>query len=139
MPRIGACIVRSWRDSLKRSWAGLRLAHQAVMIQDAQRLLADSRSQVRRHHKMPEPKDNDDHIHIGDLTQNITNAAPAAGTRPFRVSWILALVLATAAGGGLTWLACRPAPSMAPVEPVELMIHWWVEDGQPKTKVERIK
>ena len=102
-------------------WARARLAHEALMLEDTQALLRQSRELTRAHARamgleVPEQED-DEMIHIGDLYQQTpatqdSATINASGTLSSTVSSLLkkaAIVVALLATGGLgasaAWLA----------------------------------
>lgn len=116
---------------LKR-WTGLRMAHEAIMLGDAQAVLAKDREAIERHRKMfqtdeagkvPDvPSEDMADIRIGDEVHThyhqVTGSQPAAAQQPgtsgmsgLAKAGLLAASVAlgaTPAAGIATWLATRP-------------------------------
>lgn len=131
------------------------MAHQAVMLDDAQKLLSQNRQQTAQHQQRSRAVEQDDMgVHIGD----VINQTPAPvvkeslAARPGLLSWLptvisLASLLGTGGIGYLTLAALRAAPAtntpaVAPAAPVkkDMRIKFWIEDMQVKTgQVEEVK
>lgn len=97
-------------------WWQTRLAHQAVMLQDAQKVLAQDRAGTQAHlegaHDRPLENGTDDVIHIGD---QITNHPAAKGMSRFGAAGIAlaaaAMPTALAAYLALKEPSATPAPA----------------------------
>lgn len=140
---------------IPRHWAALKLAHEALMLDDAQAVLAEDRRATRAHRDQmgarssPPSSALEDGmgIHVGD--QIVHQAAPAPP--PAGISKLVALALAAASllGGGGLGLGIasllRSAPAAAPVnapagpQSRDLRVKWWIEHGKIKTAVEPVQ
>lgn len=146
-----------WKQQTKRGWLGLRTAHQAMMLQDSQALLRHDREVVQAHHRQhlpmnQHPTNSDDMIHVGDVTNHVTQQPAAAKLAPALLA-LASLVAGSGATLGLmSLLALRhtaPAPhspqSTSPVvvprvDDVELEVRWKLgPDGKWQTVVEPVK
>jgi len=82
---------------LTKKWGGTRLAHEAVLLEDAREVLRTNRAKTAASSASPEDSD----LHVGDVT---INNAPSTGT-----NWKPAAALAAAlAAGGLGYLLGQP-------------------------------
>lgn len=67
---------------LLQQWVGLRMAHEAVMVEDAQALLKQNREQVAAHYRnngLETTPEEPSVIHVGNVTNHLAPAAaPAA-------------------------------------------------------------
>lgn len=126
-------------DKLLCQWARARLAHEAVMLEDAQQVLRQARAGVRGHDpataEQPSPADDSSMIHIGDLVQH-HHAPPANGMGQLAKGLIGAGLLAT--GLGLpagAWLIADALKKPAEVRNhVEKQIERW--DSSVEMQVE---
>lgn len=122
-------------------WAKTRLAHQAVMLEDAQEVAALGRAMAKAHFeentgaKLAEPQDMG--VHIGDIyTQQETQAPPS--TKPWRVGRALVLIAASVLGGAGTalglasLLSSRTAEVTRKMEPQEFEVKFWIEGDKLK-------
>ncbi|MBL8797851.1 MAG: hypothetical protein JNM56_28395, partial [Planctomycetia bacterium] len=130
-----------WKQKTKRGWLGLRTAHQAMMLQDSQALLRQDREVIQAHHRQhlpmnQHPTNNDDMIHVGDVTNHVTQQPSTSKLLPLVVA-LASLVAGSGATLGLmSLLALRntvpapksPEPSAPVVVPqvddVELEVRW---------------
>lgn len=141
-----------------RQWAGLKLAHEALMLDDAQAVLAEDRRATRAHRDQmalsnappPAPaSEGEMGIHVGD--QIVHQAPVAAGGGLPRWAATALTVAGLLGGGGLgvgVASLLRPPALPAPQQPQqqpqqpprdrELRVRWWMEDGQLKSIVEPI-
>ncbi len=88
-------------------WARVRLAHEAVMLEDATQVLRQARAGVRGHAPhAAESAEDSAMIHIGDLVQH-HHAPPASGLGQLAKGLIGAGLLATGIGipAGAWWIA----------------------------------
>lgn len=120
-------------------WADLRLAHEAMMLNDANKVLADGRAQQQAHsmnyagpNYIP-PGPNDDMIHVGNTTQNHfhqpAEPQPPATTQSSTGSFLRSMagpaLIAAGAGTGLAGagalianaLEQQPPAVVQPAEP----------------------
>lgn len=109
-------------STLRERWAGVRLAHEAAMLEDAQQTLKTAREVVRKHSDLPAATE-DEVIHVGDIYQTTTTTAPGAkvatvatkGLGTFgKLAAAAALVASGAGVGALVPLAIdamRPDPA----------------------------
>ena len=116
----------------------IHLAHQAMMLDDAQQLLAINRQQVKAHGRMmcdlPQLPEDNMGIHIGDVHVAPQTASAKAGLgmlgKLLIGSAISAGLLATG-GAGALGLAALLKPAAAVVAPaVEVDIPWQWQDGR---------
>lgn len=144
----------SLTDKLTRHWVGLRMAHQAVMVNDANKLLKNDREAVVKHQQsMREVKavPDEDAVHVGDVVHHVhQNQSTTAGKGLAAVAAATALGLA-GMGGYLLNRPAVPAPTLPPAatapappatpapapEPVELRVKWWIEGEEIKTEIEQ--
>lgn len=116
-------------QDLLDKWAKVRLAHEAMMVQDAQEQLAQSRRAVSEHYKangFDMPDEDMGSIHIGDqyTTPAPAAPAPAALSGLAKAGIVTAGALALGGGAGLPFAlpsiieALKPAAAVvAPVQP----------------------
>jgi len=139
-----------------RQKAGLAVAHEAVLLDDAKQLLASDRDATRAHQQQTNPPaaggEGDGMIHVGDQTIHQHVPPPPASSVP-RLLAAAALAGLGLGGAGLGAGAAAyllrpaapaatapgaPAPPPPKTEEVELQIRWWVEDGAVKTDVQPV-
>lgn len=101
-------------------WARARLAHEAVMLEDAQAVLRQARAGVRGHHRTSAEPESESMIHIGDLVQHHHPPQPS-GIGQFAKAAIGAGLLATGLGiPAGAWLIadalCKPAEFKTTIE-----------------------
>ena len=89
--------------TLKKT-AGMRLAHQAIMAQDAAQTLRSEREAVRAHHRRTHGEDFHDEgtpevIHVGDIYQSTPGQPRSAGLGTLAKLGVAGALLAS--GGGL--------------------------------------
>lgn len=141
-------------QKLTERWVGLRMAHEATMLEDAKELLRQQRSRVDLHQRklleLPSTSpanEPEDAVHIGDVIHQAVPVAAKAAAVATGNAWLVPVLSALAAGGigtgAAAWLT-RPNGSPPPAaaakpEPVELRVKWWVEDGQVKTQVSPVE
>lgn len=126
---------------LTEQWAKTRLAHQAMMLSDAQQTLSINRENLKAHHEMtngspPNPKE--DMIHIGDVIQNLPKAeAVKPGLSKLAIAAMVAAGLATGGGAGLllpmlasNLFNTNNITNQKSIEPQEFEIEWQLKDGQ---------
>jgi len=68
---------------LAQQWAGVRMAHEAMMLDDADKLLKQNREQIAAHYKamgLETQPEEPSVIHVGNVTNN--HAAPVAAAPP---------------------------------------------------------
>lgn len=142
---------------IPRQWVGIRLAHEAAMLDDANKLLKAQRELAAAHARKTmgdalQPEQEADMIHVGDQVTNVHNppqlpSAAKAGLSKLATAGLMALALATGAGASAGAMALLPLlfkPSSPAVsepakqQPTEWRIRWSVEDGKVKTQVEPI-
>lgn len=142
---------------LTRQWIGLRMAHEATMLEDLRGLLASQREQLAAHQRLmtatpPEapmtPDDEDTGIHVGDVNETHYHAAPSKPESPlpaFMTSPVGSMV-GKALGYGLpaagllyagTLLGGKQEPAPAPVQvkPLEFDLKWRIVDGKMQQEV----
>lgn len=115
----------------------IRLAHQAMMLDDAQQLLAINRQQIRAHGRvaadLPDLPENDMGIHIGDV--HVAPAALASASSSLgKLLAVGGLIAGLAATGGMgAWLLAstlrQPLLPAKPLEAMEFEIPWRLENG----------
>jgi hypothetical protein len=119
----------------------LRLAHEAMMLGDAQQLLKQDRQTVAAQRQQPEAG-TDDMIHVGDVTQHI-HPTPRAGIGPLLATALALAGLAAGAAGPLAWMALAQRHEVKQeqkVEDVELEVRWKLgPDGKWETVVEPVR
>lgn len=86
-------------------WARLRLAHEAVMLGDAQQVLLQQRAVVDAHNRVLlgaayQPPSEPDMVHIGDVVYQQPTAAEPAAPRGLGTLGKVAATAALALGGG---------------------------------------
>ena len=124
--------MASWESILKR-WAGLRTAHQAVLLEDASKVLAQDRAMTKAHNQKAlgtADDAGDDMIHVGDSVQHVYPQPPKSGIPGWAATLLGAAAGVGIASGGLLLRDRLSAP-----EPTELEIKYWIEDGRLKTEV----
>ena len=100
----------------------IRIADEAIMMQDVQELLAMEREKVRAHNRRFLGGDFEEHdmgnIHIGDVNQSAplasTPSAPSSFSRKAIAAGLLALGGGSVGAGGMAlyeYLASKPAPA----------------------------
>lgn len=115
-------------EELAEQWIGLRMAHEAVMVDDAQAVLKAAREQTTAHYKEmgldAQPEDTG-MVHVGPVTNNYTaqaapTPAPAAakGLSTLAKTGIAAALLGSGAGIPLAISALWPDKSKPAVEQV---------------------
>lgn len=125
-------------ERLIQKWGHARLAHEAVMMEDAQKLLAQNRRgtalQQARMAGVPLQPEEDSMIHIGD---KLEVAAPFAKKG---LSLLLGAVLAMSGLGGGLGLAALLLPRLSPptavpAGPQDFKVDFWMDQGKLKTEV----
>ena len=133
-------------DRLERILENLgkvRLAHEAVMLNDANQTLHLNREGLRAHHQKMHgtpPKPSEEMIHLGDVHNSTTSTPPPAERS--RLEW-LPILLGTLGGAGtvlgalsLLGMLGKPSPTAAPApQSQEFRVDVWVEEGGLKTNV----
>lgn len=118
----------------------LKMAHQAVMLDDANKLLAQTRGQNRSHSRMvgeqPQMPDDESNVHIGDVVHNVQSKTPGW----LKAAAITGLALAT---GGIGAMGAAALLNKAPAEipkvippttfdPFDVELKWQNEGGEWK-------
>lgn len=98
-------------EKLLGQWARVRLAHEAVMLEDATQVLRQARSGVRGHAPhSPESAEDSSMIHIGDLVQHHHAPPTGAGLGKLGAALLGAALTAGTGGMGLgLWQLLKPA------------------------------
>lgn len=106
---------------LARQWARTRLAHEAVLLQDAAGVLAEQREAVRAHRETLAEQPSSRPEEMGDITigdQIHYHQPPARAGSPSKLSTLAraaAIAAAMAAGGlpaaGVTYWLTQPSPA----------------------------
>lgn len=104
----------SWSDNFLKKWAGTRLAHEAVMVEDARAILAWNRENLAG----KKPAESEDEMQVGDNNYTIYGAASKASSA-------LPMLGATALGVGGTLAAMsmlnqEPTPTV-PEQPAPIV------------------
>lgn len=147
----------NWKQKLQQRWLGLRTAHQALMLRDSQAVLKQDREAVQAHHRkhLPmnsNPTNSDDMIHVGDVTNHVTQQPSASKLLPLVIA-LASLAAGSGATLGLMGLMATRNPVATPkspeqtvpvivpqVEDVELEVRWKLgPDGKWQTVVEPVK
>lgn len=115
-------------EELAEQWMGLRMAHEAVMVEDAQAVLKASREMNAAHYKAmgleTQPEDTG-MVHVGPVTNNYTaQAAPQPAPAPTKAlstlakTGIAAALLGSGAAVPLAVNALWPDDSKPAIEQV---------------------
>ena len=136
----------SWVEMLLNNYGKLKLASEAVMVEDRQKLLRDGRDSVKAWNQtilgdaMPAPKDTpagDDMIHIGDAVTHQHFPPPKTGLGTLAKLGVGAALIATGAGAGLgvplILDALRPKPAVATPDPPAPLLPPPTVKSQPTT------
>ena len=140
-------------------WFGLKIAHDALMMNDAQKLLDIERQAVARHHAANYPTvpggtvepPGDDVIHVGDTIEHHHHHAPTpAGLSKLATAALVAGALLGGGGLGAVLVgalmprgpAVQPTAPTATTEaaPQEWEVKWKVgPDGKWQTEVQPVR
>lgn len=114
----------------------IQLAHQAMMLNDANQLLAINRQQLKSHGRMmcdlPQLDEEPMGIHIGDVNVQPPPAPARNGSIMKMVieAGLGAALLATGAGGAFGLAALLRPVALAPAVPIDIEIPWEWKDGK---------
>lgn len=123
-------------------WAKIRLAHQATMVDDAQKVLAQARELTRAHQERTTGPalgaEEESMIHIGDQVTMTPAPAPARSLAPLLWAGLLAAASALGGAGLVAALLPRIGPALAPSSPVgpqDFKVDFFIDAGKVKTEV----
>ena len=126
-----------------RQFLGLLLGYDAMLMDDAQKVLKADReatkaSHLSLHGQNLKPEADDMGVHVGDAVTHVHN--PPAKSSGISKLAAASMVAAALAAGGLAMNLYKPAvPVAEKAKPAEFIIKWSVEEGKVKTTVTPVK
>jgi hypothetical protein len=124
----------------EKKFLGIRLAHEGMMLDDAQKLLTQQRALVKAHGAEHFPgstdaAEDDNMIHVGDATIHNNHQAPQGmgGIGKLLAGAAIGVGLLATGGAGALGLAALLKPAAAivvPAAPLDVEIPWEWKDGK---------